>query len=135
MDKARRCAAFPPPPGEPGMKGERVEKPGDDRPGFLGIPTPVSAPGLVGPDRPGDDTGGEPHKTKDDGFAGEIIDGGQWGQAGKDGICLLRALALLFEQIHHPQATGNGKGSVTYEAGDHMGDEPVDCGAGISGLI
>ena len=39
-----------------GVQGESVEKPGDERPGLLGIPVPVGAPGLVGPDRTADST-------------------------------------------------------------------------------
>lgn len=48
-------ASATPVAGEPGVQNQGIEKPGDDRPGFLGIPAPVGAPGLVGPDSPADD--------------------------------------------------------------------------------
>ena len=41
-------------------KSSGVDEPGDDRPGLLGVPTPVGAPGGIGPDRAGDDPGGKP---------------------------------------------------------------------------
>src|SRR5215831_14298167 len=47
--------AAPPAGRGPGVQVPGVHHPGDERPRLLGVPAPVPAPGLVRPDRPGDD--------------------------------------------------------------------------------
>src|SRR3989339_397215 len=48
----------PPAHGEPLMQNSRVNEPGDQGPGFLGIPLPVRPPGLFSPDGTSDDPHG-----------------------------------------------------------------------------
>ncbi len=62
-----------PSPGKAGMEGQGIDKPGNDRPGLLGIPAPVGTPGLIGPDRTGDDPGRKPHKAENNGLVGQVI--------------------------------------------------------------
>ena len=63
-----------------GMQGNGIHKPGNQRPGFLGIPAPVSAPGGIRPHRTGNDTGTQPEETENDGLVDNIVnilEGGQ----------------------------------------------------------
>src|SRR6516165_9348037 len=57
--------------GGPGVQERGVEHPGDEGPGFHRVPAPVPAPGLVGPDRAGDDTECPDGKAEHDGPVGE----------------------------------------------------------------
>src|SRR4029453_8986657 len=54
-DRQPGGAAAPPAGGGAGMEVGGEHRPGDERPGLLGIPAPVAAPGGLGPDGPGDD--------------------------------------------------------------------------------
>ena len=42
----------------PGMQHGRINEPRNQRPGFFGIPAPITAPGWISPDRTGYDADG-----------------------------------------------------------------------------
>src|SRR5207244_2946753 len=67
--------AAPPASGGAGVQVAGVHDPGDERPGLLGIPAPVPAPGLVRPDRPGDDRERPDREREDHGPVGEPVQG------------------------------------------------------------
>ena len=61
----RGAAALPAGRG-PGVQVGRVDDPGDERPGLLGVPAPVAAPRVLGPDRAGDDREGPQREREGD---------------------------------------------------------------------
>ncbi len=56
------------------MQVAGVDDPGDERPGLLRVPAPVPAPGLVRPDRPGDDAERPEREAEQHGPVGEPVE-------------------------------------------------------------
>lgn len=108
-----------------------INQPGDQGPGLFGIPAPVAAPGGIGPDRTGDDTGGQPEKTEDDHLVGDFIQHLQGGEMLQQAVAAL--FFKLFKQIHQADTECDGKGGITDKAGHHMGDEPIALQRGEKG--
>ena len=59
--------------GNPGVQVSRINKPDDQRPGFFGIPAPVSTPGDIGPESARDDTDGQKRKPDGDGLVADLV--------------------------------------------------------------
>ena len=55
---------------EPGVEVDQIEGPGNQRPGFLGVPGPVDTPGLLGAERPG----AQPEAHQGKGQPGQRVD-------------------------------------------------------------
>ena len=60
-----RGVAAPPARGRAGVQVGGVHDPGDEGPDLLGVPVPVRRPGLVRPDRPGDQHRERPHRERE----------------------------------------------------------------------
>ena len=56
------------------MKVDGIHEPGDERPRFLRVPAPVSAPRAVRPDRSGDDAAGQKRPADGDHTIGHVIE-------------------------------------------------------------
>ena len=65
-----------------GMQQGRVNEPGDERPGLLGVPAPVGAPCRIGPHGAGDDAQGKPEEAEEDHLVVEGIKLLEIGQKG-----------------------------------------------------
>ena len=61
--------------GDPSVEIGGIGNPGDEGPGLLGIPTPVTTPSSFCPDRSGDDGEGPDRKDECDQSIGELIEG------------------------------------------------------------
>eukprot|EP01137_Pigoraptor_chileana_P033403 Opistho-2@24198 len=68
------------------MQPGRIVEPDDQGPGFLGVPAPVAAPGLGGPEGAQDGGDGEEGKAQGDGLVHQVVQGGQVGQACGQGL-------------------------------------------------
>ena len=58
-DRCRDQAERADPSGESAVQRDEIDEKRDERPDFLGVPSPESAPGIVGPDTAQDRTGGD----------------------------------------------------------------------------
>ena len=59
--------------GKTGMQGRGIDKPGNQGPGFLRVPAPVSSPGGIRPDGAAYDPGAESDKAEKNNFMGNVI--------------------------------------------------------------
>ena len=58
---------------QPKVEVDRIDDPGDQGPGLLGIPRPVAGPGLLCPDRSADDDEREHQEAEDHHPVGEDV--------------------------------------------------------------
>src|SRR5918994_3115953 len=61
--------------GGPGVEVGGEHRPADERPGLLGVPAPVAAPGRLGPDGPGDDGEGPDGEAEGGRPVGQLVEG------------------------------------------------------------
>jgi len=59
--------------GKSRMQEGGVDKPRNQRPGFLRVPAPIASPGITGPCRTGDDTKGQQGKSNGDRLVVDLI--------------------------------------------------------------
>src|SRR5207253_8436146 len=84
------------------MEVNRVDDPGDRGPGFLWIPAPPAAPGVLAPDGPGHGAEGPDREAEQDGAEGQPVQGFQRWQPGGDGRAVqpgLDAGAAVFDEV------------------------------------
>ena len=67
--------------GRAGVQVAGVDDPGDEGPGLLGVPAPVAAPGVLGPDRAGDDGEGPQREDERVDPVGQAVEGRGVGRA------------------------------------------------------
>lgn len=108
-----------------------INQPGNEGPGLFGIPSPVPAPGRIGPDGPGDNTGGQPEETEDDHLVGHFIEHLQGGEMLQQPVAAL--FFELLDQIHDTDTEGDGEGGIADKTGHHVSDEPVALQCGKNG--
>ena len=70
----KRRATSLPAATQAGVQIGRVNQPADQSPGLLGIPTPVTSPGFIGPNRTTHDADGEHQKTNRDRAIAQAVD-------------------------------------------------------------
>ena len=106
------------------MQENRVEDPGDQRPGLLGIPAPPAGPSLLGLDGAGEDH----HRQQQEAQADQAV----------DHVVRLHHAALLFgmallhlKQVVHAQAAGDGKGRIGEGGRDNVQREPGGAQASV----
>jgi len=123
-DDGQPCHATAAPPLHvTGMEESGIYQPGNQRPGLLGVPAPISAPRQVRPDGSCDDPKRQPEKPEEYHLIVELV---ELPEIGEQGGCT--AGGLLFRiscDIEDADTARNREGRIAEEAGDDMGDEPI----------
>src|SRR2546425_11259079 len=99
-DKCRAASA--PGPQAVSMQVDGINDPGDRGPGFLWIPSPPAAPGVLAPDGPRHGAEGPDREAAQDGTEGEPAEWRQRRQPGGDGRAVqpgFHAGASVFDEI------------------------------------
>src|ERR1700722_3074576 len=112
-----------------GVQVAGVDDPGDERPGLLGVPAPVPAPGVVSPDGAGDDPERPDREGEQDGPVGETVQHGGAGQVHHQALglrgqaCGQAPLAAIGDQVHD---VDHGADQEQADGDDHRGDVDGD---------
>src|SRR5580704_3514250 len=127
LDEGGASAA--PSAGGAGVEVAGVDDPGDERPGLLGVPAPVPAPGVVGPDGAGDDPERPDREGEQDRPVGQPVQHGGAGQVdhqalGPGGQAGGQApLVAVRDQVHD---VDDGADQEQADGDDHRGDVDGD---------
>lgn len=102
--------AFGPPPyGQSSEQYNEIEKPRDERPSLLGIPTHIGSACKLGGDGSRHNSQREQRKPQHDGLLIEVIEKVERGELAVENVELFRLEESILDQVHHTRDEGNGK--------------------------
>jgi len=98
-----------PPNSHPSVENGGVDEPGDEGPCLLGIPAPVGAPGILGPDSAGDDAQSEEGKAQGEESVVEVVQLAEGGELLEETSQLLFSNVAFLDEIDEAHHKGQGK--------------------------
>jgi len=104
------------------MEKCRINEPGNEGPGFLWVPTPVTAPSIMCPSRPGDDSHRQHGESNND---RPVIDFIQRFCIRQPSNASGDPLPSMLNQKEKADPEGDGKSGVAEKAGDDVDGKPI----------